>query len=108
MAKATAAAATSRRAMRDITIMSSSINSRQSLPDPCRSGRGRLRLLHHAQVFSNRGTRQPEVIAQHRTRIGFAVETPALQFRNDEIDKLVKRSREPGRHDAESVRRAFE
>src|ERR1700729_1858756 len=100
MAQATAAAVARRSAMRDMTVMSSSTKSRrpeiqiagkaQSLPEPSRSGRGRFRLLHHARVFSNRGTRQPEVMTQRRARIGFTVEASPLQFRNDEVDKFVE------------------
>src|SRR6476660_4527029 len=92
----TTVAAVARRRMRDRTAMS-------LLPEPFCSGHGRFRLLHHAQVFANRGTRQPEVIAQRRAGIRFAVEAAPLQLRNDEVDEFVELTREPGRHHTETV-----
>ena len=46
---------------------------------------------------------QAEVFTERHAFILLAEETPVLQFRNHEIDEVLERARQPGRHHVEAV-----
>ena len=51
-----------------------------------------------------RGPGQTEVLSQRAALVITPEQAPALQFRDDERDKIVEAARQGGRHDVEAVR----